>query len=241
MSRLTRWLDERAYPSLGDDWDATLFREIVLSRMATARTVLDLGAGAGIIPQLNLRGLGPRICGVDPDPRVLENPFVDEARIGRAEAIPYQDASFDLVVSFDVLEHLPAPRRALGEAFRVLRPGGALLVKTPNRFHYAPALARLTPHVVHRKVNVWRGRREENTFPTLFRANSAGTLRRLAAAIGFEVEEIHRIEGRPEYLRWTTPTYLVGIAYERVVNATELLAPFRVVLVAAMRKPKTAS
>jgi hypothetical protein len=48
---------------------------------------------------------------------------------------------------------------------------------------------------------------------------------------------VRHVEGRPEYLRIAAPAYLLGIAYERIVNATELLAPWRVILIAALRKP----
>ena len=82
-----------------------------------------------------------------------------------------------------------------------------------------------------------RGREREDTFPTVYRANSAGALRRWSAAAGLAVERIRTVEGRPEYTRIAAPAYLLGIAYERIVNATELLAPWRVVLIAAFRKP----
>jgi SAM-dependent methyltransferase len=50
-----------------------------------------------------------------------------------AESLSFPGGSFDLVVSNDVLEHVPSPRTALGEIFRVLRPGGSLLATIP--FH----------------------------------------------------------------------------------------------------------
>ncbi len=53
---------------------------------------------------------------------------------------------------------------------------------------------------------------------------------------GFAVEKIDRIEGRPEYLRISWPTYLLGAAYERLVNSTEWFAAFRILLVAELRK-----
>lgn len=238
MSRLTSWLDRIAYPELTDNWDNRLFRDAVVECLPEAKDILDLGAGAGIVQELNVRGMGARVCGVDLDPRVLQNPFLDDARVGGAEDIPYPDRSFDLVFCNNVLEHLPDPGRAFREVARVLRPGGLFLAKTPNRWHYVALLAQLTPHRVHEVVNEWRGRQREDTFPTLYRANSAAALRRWSAAAGLDVARLRRVEGRPEYLRMTAPTYLVGLAYERIVNATELLAPWRVVLIATFRKPK---
>lgn len=58
----------------------------------------------------------------------------------------------------------------------------------------------------------------------------------LAVRTGFEVVDIDRIEGRPEYLRMTALTYLIGAVYERLVNLTPRLARFRVLLAAELRK-----
>ncbi|MFZ1829326.1 MAG: hypothetical protein WAW42_11260 [Candidatus Competibacteraceae bacterium] len=101
-----------------------------------------------------------------------------------------------------------------------------------------PTIARLTPHRFHQFVNRLRGRAEADTdtFPTRYRANTYSDVQRLAAASGFTVEKLDRIEGRPEYLRMTWPTYLLGAAYERLVNTWDRLALFRILLVGELRK-----
>src|SRR5260221_757157 len=58
---------------------------------------------------------------------------------GDATDLPFEDGSFDAITMFDLLEHVPDDRQAIRETFRVLRPGGFLLVSTPNenwRFPY---------------------------------------------------------------------------------------------------------
>ncbi len=110
------------------------------------------------------------------------------------------------------------------------------MFKTPNKWHYVPTIARFTPHRFHELVNRIRGRAEADTFPTLYRANTAADVRRLAADSGFAVERLNTIEGRPEYLRMTWPTYLLGTAYERLANSWEGFAPLRVLLLGEMRK-----
>jgi hypothetical protein len=52
------------------------------------------------------------------------------------------------------------------------------------------------------------------------------------------VERVDRVEGRPEYLRVTAPTYLAGWLYERLVNTVPVLAPFRIRLIAVLCKPQ---
>lgn len=54
-----------------------------------------------------------------------------EVRAGRLEALPWPDASFDLITCLDVIEHTPDDRAALAELHRVCRPGGWLLVTVP--------------------------------------------------------------------------------------------------------------
>lgn len=236
MSGSVNWLDRWLYPKFDKNWDDRLFRERILDHLGPETTVLDLGAGAGIVSEMNFHGRAARVCGVDLDPRVLDNPFLDEGRVADAGCIPYPDESFDVVFADNVMEHLAEPEKVFKEIRRVLKPAGTLLFKTPNRSHYMPMIARLTPHRFHQFVNKLRGRAEEDTFPTLYRANSLVQIRRLAVATGFEIGRLERIEGRPEYLRMTGATYLVGALYERVVNASDLLSRFRILLIAELKR-----
>jgi 2-polyprenyl-3-methyl-5-hydroxy-6-metoxy-1,4-benzoquinol methylase len=235
MSMVKR-IDRRFYPNHQKNWDDQLFRERILQVIGPQTRLLDLGAGAGILQAMNFRELAGQVCGVDLDPRVEQNPFLDEGRVAEAGEIPYPDASFDVVVADNVMEHLDHPDQVFREIARVLRPGGKLLFKTPNRSHYMPLIARLTPHRFHQWVNRLRGRHETDTFPTRYLCNSPAQVRRIAATSGLQIECLELIEGRPEYLRITTPTYLVGLAYERLVNSAPSLARFRILLVATLSK-----
>jgi ubiquinone/menaquinone biosynthesis C-methylase UbiE len=98
--------------------------------------VLEVGCGPGPVARaLAVRpGIG-EVVGVDPSPRFLE---LARERVGEianltfvegdARALPVDDASFDVVVFHTTLCHVPGPEDALGEAFRVVRPGGWLAV-----------------------------------------------------------------------------------------------------------------
>lgn len=236
MSQITRWIDSTCYPKYAKNWDDQLFRQAILDKLKPAMEILDLGAGAGIVEQMNFRGRVRKVCGVDLDPRVVENIYLDEGRVSDAGEIPYSDFSFDLVFSDNVLEHLSHPEEVFREVARVLKPGGVFMFKTPNKWHYMPTIARLTPHVFHQFVNRIRGRAEVDTFPTLYRANTKSDVLRLAKRTGFNALYINRVEGRPEYLRMTAPTYLIGLIYERLVNTFDIFASFRILLVGALQK-----
>lgn len=235
---LVTWLDKTFYPDFEKNWDDKLFRKRIEDHLTKHTVVLDLGAGAGIVKEMHFRGQVARICGVDLDPRVEKNEKLDEGKIADASNIPYADETFDVVFADNVMEHLNDPETVFSGINRVLKPGGIALFKTPNRSHYMPLIARSTPHGFHQFVNRLRGRDAKDTFPTYYRANSEGQVQELAARTGFEVATIELIEGRPEYLRLTFVTYVFGLLYERIVNASSLLARWRILLIAELRKPE---
>lgn len=93
--------------------------------------VLDIGCGAK--PYLPWVASHAReYIGIDAAP----GPYVDE--VVQGEELPFDDASFDLVLCTQVLEHVEDPAAVLGEIHRVLRPGGAALISTHGVFLFHP-------------------------------------------------------------------------------------------------------
>ena len=95
------------------------------------RLVLDIGCGAGNMAH-HLAHYG-RVTGVDPNPkplRVAQARGLD-VREGSADALPFAEASFGLVALLDTVEHVPNEAGVFAECFRVLRPGGHLLITVP--------------------------------------------------------------------------------------------------------------
>lgn len=234
---LRETIDRRFYSSYADNWSALGYRDFVSGYLRPSVSLLDFGAGRGAVPEHRFRGLVARTSGVDIDNAVLENTYLDDAKVMSPTApIPYDDNSFDVVISANVLEHVQDPDSVFDEIHRVLKPGGFFVFQTPNRSHYVPALARMTPHFVHLWVNGRRGVDDRDTFPTVYRANTPAMIRRLAQRHNFQIDRLDTVEGRPEYLRHFGVLYALGIAYERTVNATSLLSPFRVVMLGALKK-----
>jgi SAM-dependent methyltransferase len=106
------------------------------------RTALDVGCGEGRFCRM-LAGHGIETVGIDPAPSLLAhardrhpNGCYIEAR---AEALPFDDASFDLVVSYLTFIDISEIAPAIAEMARVMKPGGALLVANLNSFSTACA------------------------------------------------------------------------------------------------------
>lgn len=112
---------------------------VALASLARGETVLDLGSGAGFDCFLAAERVGPggRVIGVDMTPEMVERARANalegdygnvEFRLGEIESLPVGDGVVDVVVSNCVL-NLSADRpRVLGEAMRVLKPGGRVMI-----------------------------------------------------------------------------------------------------------------
>jgi ubiquinone/menaquinone biosynthesis C-methylase UbiE len=137
------------------------------------------------------------------------NPDASWLAQGDVTALPVATASADLIVCWDVLEHVNAPERAMNEMARVLRPGGLAVLALPNILSLKGLITRFTPwwfHVwVYRRVlgDSSVGTDASDQFPTAFRfvLRPAG-LRRLAQTCGLRVVDLKLYEGPvPIHLR----------------------------------------
>lgn len=110
-----------------------------IASLQPGQTVLDLGSGAGIDCFLAAQQVGPegKVLGVDMTPEMLERARGNaekggysnvEFRLGEIEALPVADASVDVIISNCVLNLSADKGRVLREAYRVLRPGGRMVV-----------------------------------------------------------------------------------------------------------------
>lgn len=154
-------------------WDDKILRRHVLSYLNDgSKDLPDIVAGAGIVEETNFLGIAGRVVGIDPDERVVNNPYLNDGVIGVGESFLFDDGSFDLVIADNVLERLPCLAKVFSEISRALRTGGTFLAKTPNIYHNKPLIASLTPHWFNGWINKKAGCSYEDTFPTRYLVNT---------------------------------------------------------------------
>jgi SAM-dependent methyltransferase len=147
---------ERVIPGQVDPdlWAEHISRYAFASRWASGARVLDLGCGAGY----GTAELGQHArfaVGIDLAPATIEHaqsaygqPNIHFAPAS-ATALPFRDASFELVSAFEVIEHLSDWRGLLSESRRVLHPHGVFLVSTPNKEYYTDSRGASGPNPFH--------------------------------------------------------------------------------------------
>lgn len=234
-----RYLDRfyRGHPGWIDG--TTAFHNLCRAVIRPGSRILEIGAGPSNPTTAFLATLGS-VRGIDLDPDVGTNTFLDGADVLETESFPYPDRFFDACVSNYVLEHVSRPHHHFFEAYRILGSGGCYVFRTPNRFHYTAIGAQLTPHALHvtisnRLRNLPSG--SHDPYPTHYRANSRRVLRRLSAEAGFRIENLTLVEKEPSYGLLARPLFFLGMAYERLVNATPAAANLRANILGVFRKP----
>lgn len=185
--------------------------------------VLDLGCGRGGVMELLADHVALPV-GVDPDLSSLVEyraPVVRRA-VALADALPFPEASFDLVLCSWVIEHLANPQAAFGEVARALRPGGHFVFLTPNALNYVVVINRLIPAWVQRRLvpRVY-ARAEADTFPVVYRANTRRKLDALLRQAGLRCEAFYFI-GDPSYVALHKILFWVGVLLERITDGRPL-------------------
>jgi SAM-dependent methyltransferase len=135
---------ERTIPGLAEENYWFRRHEVVYERLAgrcADRDVLEAGCGEGYGADL-IADVARRVLGLDYDESAVAHVRARYPRVemlhGNLAELPLPDAAVDVVVNFQVIEHLWDQGQFVAECFRVLRPGGALLISTPNRITFSP-------------------------------------------------------------------------------------------------------
>ncbi len=182
-----------------DKADATRLRQevqAVVDRILAGKTgIRALEAGCGSMSHVRLPE-SSHLTGLDISPSQLDrNQRIHDRIVGDLQTIDLPAESFDVVVCWNVLEHLRDPDAAVTRLAAAVRPGGALVIACPNPFSLRGLAARLSPQRFHvwfyEKVLGFKGAGEDDVgpFPTVMSPRiAAQALCDLAESLGFEVE-----------------------------------------------------
>ena len=150
--------------------------------------------------------------------------------------MPFRDSSFALVTMNMVVEHLANPTEQFREVFRVLAPGGLLVLHTPNARGYATLLSRFFPDRVKSFLaHLLEGRPEDDVFPTFFRANTPEAIRAAADGAGLTVKELELV-CTDAVLAYVPPLFLPELLFIRLLQIRPF-ARYRSNILAVLKRP----
>ena len=162
---------------------------VVAALVGQAKRVLDVGCSTGYLARI-LRGNGNMVSGVEIDPDAAEQarPSLGKLVIGDIESMDFtehfEEASFDVVVFADVLEHVRDPAAVLRRVSGLLAPGGSLVLSIPNVAHGSVRLALLEGRFEYRPLGLL-----DDTHLRFFTRSS---LDAMLASAGFRATEVRR-------------------------------------------------
>jgi len=184
---LPEFTGERVVPDRVDPdlWNEHSARYLFASRLSRQKKVLDLACGTGY-GAVELARSAAVVCGLDSAWEAISYANSNYSRnnlrflIARCQQLPFPSSSFDLVVAFEVIEHLEDWERLIHESRRVLSPTGQFVVSTPNISYYATSRGSCgrNPYHVHEFTYSEFASALQEAFPyvSLFTQNHADSL-----------------------------------------------------------------
>ncbi|MEW6209036.1 MAG: class I SAM-dependent methyltransferase [Acidobacteriota bacterium] len=194
-----RRLQRRIAPNL--KYSQTIYEEIVREHVRDGSVWLEAGCGHQIFPEWRSSeeqetvSRARMVVGVDLDfEGMKKHRTIERVVYSNLEQLPFASESFGLVTCNMVVEHLADPGAVFKEFYRVLRPGGKVIIHTPNALGYTTIAARMLPQRVRiRLAGILENRPAEDVFPAHYRANTPRRLRALLGEAGFQEEKMRLI------------------------------------------------
>jgi SAM-dependent methyltransferase len=199
-------------PLSGAQWAAKseAYASLISEHLSPDTVWLDAGCGSRLLeddmdPLENWLASHCKII-VGMDVSVTSHRNIKSLLQGSLYDLPFADNTFDLITCRMIVEHLAQPRRAFAESARCLRPGGTMVVITPNLLNYgilgnAIATKLLPEELRLRIVHASDSRADEDIFPVRYKANTMPRLVQSLNASGLQVHEAVGLRQQRPYWR----------------------------------------
>ena len=123
---MTKYTDV-IYPDVENDYPQKLCNILYKKFMNKKGKLLDIGCGKGT-HMACFKNCGLDVYGID---KRIERDYIKRCNI-EEDRIPFEDNTFDYIFSKSLIEHIYSPENMLKEAYRVLKPGGKIIIMTPD-------------------------------------------------------------------------------------------------------------
>jgi len=231
-------LEQRIAPGVRFNQD--VYAECIESAVTERDVWLDAGCGRRILhmwrsieDERDLVDRAKLVIGCDVDaPAIRLHRTVKRLSVADLTALPYRSGCASLVTCNMVVEHLEQPGRVFAEFTRILRPGGRVIIHTPNAWSYFVFASRFLPRWGKLRLDQ---RPPDEIFPTKYRANTRSRLGRLMAQAGLLEQSFRYLASNAaiQNVRWISALELSWIR----LTLLPILEAFRVTILATYRKP----
>lgn len=182
--------------------------------------ILEAGCGSNSIQNIKFPQ-AMSITGIDISQKQLDrNNFLSRKILGDLEKYNFEDDRFDLIVCWDVLEHLQNPKQALDNMSKAMKPGALMVLKLPNLMSFKGLFTRFSPHSIHvlyykliyKQANA--GKDDVGPFKTFLKfAVAPNSLKRFAQSKGMQVVYFEIRDASEE------PYFFIRIKYRKLLLA----------------------
>ena len=249
----TRRLKRRIVPHLRwnqEIWGETIQKQLAQHNPARPIRWLDAGCGWRLLGK-DLEALEGElvrraglVVGLDLDFAHLRKHLnISRRACASLGALPFPDASFDLITCNMVLEHLPEPVPVFQEMARVLAPGGRIMVHTPNTRNYLVFANLVAKRVLPRPLIlrlIRDDRAGEDVYPTFYRANNRRALGKLGELANLQPEFVRGLTQPRPYTRFFAPLAFFELLLMRV-TLTPPFDRFGATIMMSFQKPGLAA